>query len=100
MDAPPPLPGGDDVVFIADDDDDLLIEDEWQADSSTVVDALSHSGQIQLQLRLCFAAVIALPVLAALIALAWRRFGDAIYSQQGAAVDSSGGDDDDDKKES
>ena len=67
------------VVFIADDDEDLLIEHaEWQqAESTTFADEV-HVGQIQLQLRMCFAAMVLLPMLAALIALAWRHFGDAI----------------------
>ena len=76
----PPLPaavpsGGEDVVFIADDED--LIEDEWQAESTA--DVQLHTGQIQLQLRLCFAAALALPVLGVMIALAWRRYGAKIY---------------------
>ena len=64
-----------DVVFIADDDEDLLLEDEWQVAHSTVADVEVHAGQIQLQLRLCIAVAMALPALAALIALAWRRYG-------------------------
>ena len=80
MDPPPPVPGGEDLVFIADDDDDLLLEDEWQTVSTTAADVLLHSNQIQLQLHLCFAAAMALPVLGALITLAWRRFGDGIYA--------------------
>ena len=80
MDPPAaPLAGGD-VVFIGDDDEDLLLEDEWQTDSTTLSDATLHAGQIQLQLRLCFAAAVALPVLAVLITMAWRRFGEAIYA--------------------
>ena len=88
MDAPGvTMPSRDDVVFIADDDEDLLVIDEWQTESATTSDVELHAGQIQLQLRLCFVAVALLPVLAALLALAWRRYGAAIYAKEDAAED-------------
>ena len=84
-----PTPGSD-VVFISDDDEDLvqLEQDEWQADSTAAASSVvQHAGQIQLQLSLCLVAAIALPALAALISLAWRRYGDAIYAQQTGAAE-------------
>ena len=79
MGEPSSLAGEDNVVFIADDDDDLLLEDEWQTESDVGVrDPDLHTGQIQLQLRLCFAAALALPLLAALILVAWRKYSPAI----------------------
>ena len=84
MEPPPP----EAVVFIDDDDEDLLLEDEWQTDAvSTAADALAkHAGQIQLQLRLCFALALMLPVLTVLIVVAWRRYGDAIYKPATSAT--------------
>ena len=84
-----PTPGSD-VVFISDDDEDLvqLEQDEWQADSTAAASSVvQHAGQIQLQLSLCLVAAIALPALAALISLAWRRYGDTIYAQQTGAAE-------------
>ena len=84
-----PTPGSD-VVFISDDDEDLvqLEQDEWQADSTAAASSVvQHAGQIQLQLSLCLVAAIALPALAALISLAWRRYGDTIYAKQTGAAE-------------
>lgn len=70
---------GDDsaTIFISDDDDDLVVEDEWgEADAPQDTD--KYFNIIQLQLRLCYGLLCALPMLAMLIWLAWRRFSDVI----------------------
>ena len=80
MEGATPAPETADVVFIADDDEDLLLEDEWQVETEPTANFQQHAGQIQLQLRLCILAAVLIPVLATLIAFAWRRYG-AIISQ-------------------
>ena len=75
----------EDIVFINDDDEDLLIEDEWQVDSTTAIDVQTHASQIQLQLRLCLVLTLMLMVLAAMIAIAWQRYGGAIHKASTAA---------------
>ena len=73
-----PTLGGEDIVFIADDDEDLLLEDEWQSDTIMSTDISTHLSQVELQLRLCYTCAVMLLVLLVLIALAWRRYGEAI----------------------
>lgn len=67
------------TIFISDDDDDLL-NDEWLDDAGGQNDAMLYAPTIQLQVQLCYALLVALPLLAALIALAWHRYGDLIIA--------------------
>ena len=80
--AVPDAPAG--TIFISDDDDDLDLPDEWLAAEDPVPndDFLRHAGHIQLQLRICYGLLCALPLLAILLALSWRKYGAIITQAQ------------------
>lgn len=88
------------TVFISDDDDDLdAPEDEWLNDGFTVSGAeqhpyLIHAAHIQHQLTLCYGLLCALPVLAALVILSWRKYGAIIGAAQRKDGDCTVADDD------
>ena len=85
--APSPLvPPPTGTVFISDDDDDLdEAPDEWLDGVANGADQhpyLIHAAHIQYQLNLCYGLLCALPVLIALVSLAWRRYGSIISAAQ------------------
>ena len=84
-----PPPTG--TVFISDDDDDLdETLDEWVdgVDAADQHPYLIHAAHIQHQLNLCYGLLCVLPVLIALVILAWRRYGGIISAAK--AKDSEG----------
>ena len=78
---PPELP--QQTIFISDDDEDLEADDEWlNEEAHPHEEAVLYASHIQLQLRLCYYLLCALPVLLMLILLAWRRLGPHIVKQR------------------
>ena len=88
MDAPPTSTPPT-IVYVDDDDDEEFVDDEWAEGGAHGRDpALDNAGKIAMQIRLCQLLLYVLAVLAVLIALAWRRYGDVIkreYEERAAA---------------
>ena len=73
-----------------DDDDEEVFEDEWlEGGSPSDADVIKHSSTVALQLRLCLLLLCAIPAIIAVIALAWRRYGDIICSAKGSRHDTA-----------
>ena len=77
-----PVAGSSKIVFV-DDDDDQIVDDEWAETDSQAEDAAQqYAGSIRMQMRMCAILLCVIPILLLMIAMQWRRYGEAIRRRQ------------------